>query len=250
MTVGTGGGHILGVLEGVVRVVRLLGGVDARVSNVARGGKLALMGLVGHVVERVHVVGIGDVGLRVVDDMGGVDFGVDMRRFELVTCGPRHSWLNDGRVFLQRFPLRYFQKLFEVILFLFLLFLLYHFFFNVLINFHHMLKFLLCSLDLLNLFRVMSGAGALIFLNFSVFVGPKIRVGFLGQVYFWVWVGLSLEMRLLVLPVVLLICVVIFVCLILGLVSGRGRFIRVRNQVRWCWDPLFTALITEISIPR
>ena len=186
MTVGTGGGHSLGVLDGVMSVVRLLGGVDARVGNVTRGGQLALMGLVGHVVERVHVVGIWNVGLRVVDDMGGVDFGVDMRRFELVTCGPRHRSLNNGCVFLQRFPLRYFQKLFEMILFLFLLFLLYHFFLNVLINFHHMLKFLLGSLDLLNLFCVMSGAGALIFLNFSVFVGPKIRVGFLGQVYFWV----------------------------------------------------------------
>lgn len=196
----------------MVCMVGLLGGIYGRVGNVARGRKLALMGLVGHIVKRVHVVGIVDVGLGVVDYVGGVDFRIDMRRVELVACGPRHRRLNDGCVFLQRFPLRYFQKLFEVVLLLFLLFFLYHFFLNVLINFHHMLKFLLGSLDLLNLFCVMSGAGALILLNFSVFVGPKIRVGFLGQAYFWVWVGLSLEMRLFILPVVLLICVVIFVC--------------------------------------
>lgn len=58
----------------------------------------------------------------------------------------------------------------------------------------------------------MSGARALILLNFGAFIGPKIRVGFLGQINFRVWVGLSLEMRFLILTGVLLICGLKFVC--------------------------------------
>lgn len=78
MAIGTGRGDDLGVLGGAMSMVRLLDRVDAGVSDVTRGRKLALMGLIGHFLERVHTVRIRDVGLRVMDNVGGVDFGVDM----------------------------------------------------------------------------------------------------------------------------------------------------------------------------